>query len=147
MDAHTDQDGNRRAVQRREYFRLPMHMEEVSIHPVEDDGRPGPARRAKLWDLSGGGAALMHPTPLPRHAVVMVTVPTGRHESMTVRARVLESMPLGAHRWDRMRYRVRLQFVDVKEPARAKIIADIYRREVERRAVYLDSPESTATLS
>ncbi|MEO7717921.1 MAG: PilZ domain-containing protein [Capsulimonas sp.] len=117
-------------VQRREFFRLPLHA--PTSFRVSSRGGDGSIRMAgRLVNISGGGALLAAPKPIPGGLRVTVRVPAGNDgEQIDVEAESLDCH-IASQGTSRI-YLVRLAFLgppEMSEDDREAIIAYIFEQQ------------------
>jgi len=116
-------------VQRRQFYRLPLQS--PTTFRVRGDSGSTMALAARLVNLSGGGALLASPKPIPGGLRVLVRVPTGKEgillelEADALDCRVATQ---GAARI----YLIRLRFLgppQITEEEREEIVAYIFEQQ------------------
>ncbi len=116
-------------IQRRQFYRLPLQS--PTTFRVRGDSGSTPPLAARLVNLSGGGALLASPKPIPGGLRVLVRVPTGKEgallelETDALDCRVATQ---GAARI----YLVRLRFLgppQTTEEEREEIVAYIFEQQ------------------
>lgn len=117
-------------VQRREYYRIPI-VKEIKYQIIGQEGL-SKMYKGYMLNLSGGGILLRTKSKLYPHTKVLLTLELAQ-EKMKVPAKVVRFVEE-----DKNDYRISLEFFDISERERDRIIAFVYKLQREMRRKGLD---------
>lgn len=112
-------------VNRRDFYRVGMRMGIADL--LSFQGNHAALVRARLVDLSGGGAGLLLPAEPDEHGRLALRAPLlERRGLLHVPARVAWSRPAGRH------WHIGVEFTGLREPDRDRIVGAVLLQEVTR---------------
>lgn len=118
-------------VQRREFVRVPTSLPCLAEPEVEPETlRFGPAFKASLQDISGGGCSLLSPGELERGARLRLTLDLPEEGSFCLMGRIMRVVKVQTHQGPR--YSLGLDFGPMVEGLRSKLIRYVFALQVEQ---------------
>lgn len=125
-------------VQTREYFRI-RYEQAVNVSVIEPPlGRENESLsdlpavtqfRARVTNLSAGGAGLVAQQPVPAHVFLRIRLDLPEYEPIDVEAKIVGTTPIGGGRW-----LVRASFVRVKDETREKLVRFVLQQQQQSLA-------------
>jgi len=114
-------------VQLRSFVRLDMN---VPVSLVIADGNEEATHQFITRDLSGGGLCLISKIPIPPNTPVMLTIDLTNHGKINVSGNTVR---LDRQQSETALYLISIQFVDIIEHDRSKIMKFIFQKQLERK--------------